>query len=167
MALITRTQFIKKPVDEVFAVVADGASWADWNPTVRASRRLDAGPIGNGARFEWELRGVGKVVQEFQEFEPNTRVRFVTHVKTMKGGHLFRFSSQGEQTRIDHELEIRPKGVFLLFAPMMGLIGRKDLRDTANALQAHLERMGDGRLPTHESNDRAADRRGVRHGRST
>jgi hypothetical protein len=167
MALITRTQFIKKPVDEVFAVVADGASWADWNPTVRASRRLDAGPIGNGARFEWELRGVGKVVQEFQEFEPNTRVRFVTHVKTMKGGHLFRFSTQGEQTRIDHELDIRPKGAFLLFAPMMGLIGRKDLRDTANALQAHLERMGDGRLPTHESNDRAADRRGVRHGRST
>jgi hypothetical protein len=167
MALITRTQFIKKPVDEVFAVVADGASWADWNPTVRASRRLDAGPIGNGARFEWELRGVGKVVQEFQEFEPNTRVRFVTHVKTMKGGHLFRFSTQGEQTRIDHEVEIRPKGVFLLFAPMMGLIGRKDLRDTANALQAHLERMGDGRPPRHESNDRAADRRGVRHGRST
>jgi len=52
MSLITRTQFIKKPVDEVFAVVAAGASWADWNPTVRASRRLDAGPIGNGARFE-------------------------------------------------------------------------------------------------------------------
>jgi hypothetical protein len=167
MALITRTQFIKKPVDEVFAVVADGASWAKWNPTVRTSRRLDAGPIGNGAKFEWELRGVGKVVQEFQEFEPDMRVRFVTHVKTMKGGHLFRFSTQGEQTRIDHELEIRPKGAFLLFAPMMGLIGRKDLHDTANALQAHLERMGDGRLPTHESTDRAADRRGVRHDRST
>jgi hypothetical protein len=37
-------------------------------------------------------------------------------------------------------VEIRPKGVFILLAPMMGLIGRKDLRDTANALQAHLER---------------------------
>jgi hypothetical protein len=85
----------------------------------------------------------------------------------MKGGHLFRFSTQGEQTRIDHELEIRPKGVFLVFAPMMGLIGRKDLRDTANALQAHLELMGDGRLPTHEADDRAADQRGLRHGRST
>jgi hypothetical protein len=140
MALITRTQFIKKPVDEVFAVVTDGVGWVDWNPTVRASRRLDAGPIGNGARFEWELRGVGKVVQEFQEFEPNTRVRFVTHHKSIKGGHLFRFSTQGEQTRIDHEVEIRPKGVFLLFSPMMVLMGRKDLRDTANALQAHLER---------------------------
>jgi hypothetical protein len=51
-----------------------------------------------------------------------------------------RFSSQGEETRIDHEREMRPKGVFLLFAPMMGLIGRKNLRDTANALQARLER---------------------------
>jgi uncharacterized protein YndB with AHSA1/START domain len=140
MALITRTQIIKKPVDEVFAVVVDGASWADWNPTVRASRRLDTGPIGNGARFEWDLRGVGKVVQEFQEFEPNTRVRILSHVKMVEGGHRFRFSAQGEGTRIDHELEIRPKSVFLLLAPMIGLNGRKNLRDTANALQARLER---------------------------
>jgi len=68
MSLITRTQIIKKPVDEVFAVVADGASWADWNPTVRASRRLDAGPIGNGARFEWQLRGAGKVVPDSRRY---------------------------------------------------------------------------------------------------
>ena len=140
--MITRTQLIKKPVDEVFAVVADGAHWADWNPTVRASRRLDAGTIGNGTRFEWELSGVGKVVQEFQEFEPNKRVRIVSHTKMTEGGHLFRFSTQGEETRIDHQLEIRPKGMFLLLAPMMGLLGRKNLNDTANALQAHLERMG-------------------------
>jgi hypothetical protein len=140
MALITRTQFIKRPVDEVFAVVVDGAKWVDWCPTVRASRRLDAGPIGNGARFEWDLRGVGKVVQEFQEFEPNRRVRFVTHMKRTRGGHLFCFSSDGEGTRIDHEVEVRPKGVFHLLAPMMGMIGSKDLRDTANALQTHLER---------------------------
>ena len=140
MALITRTQIIKKPVDEVFAVVADGARWADWNPTVKASRRLDAGPMGNGARFEWQLRGVGKVVQEFQEFELNRRVRIVSHVKIVEGGHRFSFSAQGEQTRIDHELEIRPKGVFLLLTPMLGMNGRKNVRDTANALQAHLER---------------------------
>jgi hypothetical protein len=33
-----------------------------------------------------------------------------------------------------------PKGAFLLFAPMMGMIGRKNLKDTANALQAYLEK---------------------------
>jgi hypothetical protein len=109
-------------------------------PDRPASRRLDTGPIGNGARFEWDLRGVGKVVQEFQEFEPNRRVRILSHVKMVEGGHRFRFSAQSEGTRIDHEQEIRPKSVFLLLAPMIGLNGRKNLRDTANALQARLER---------------------------
>jgi hypothetical protein len=29
---------------------------------------------------------------------------------------------------------MRPKGAFVLFTPMMGMIGRKNLRDTAAAL---------------------------------
>jgi uncharacterized protein YndB with AHSA1/START domain len=140
MALIARTQVIKKPVEEVFGVVADGGSFASWNPTIRASRRLDDGPIGNGSMFEWDLRGFGKVAQEFQEFEPNAQVRIVPHIKTLAGGHRFRFTANGKETRIDHELEMTPKGMFKLFAPMMGMIGRKNLRDTANALQTYLER---------------------------
>jgi hypothetical protein len=40
---------------------------------------------------------------------------------------------------VDHELEMIPKGAFLVLAPMMGMIGRKNPRDTANALKAHLE----------------------------
>jgi uncharacterized protein YndB with AHSA1/START domain len=140
MAVITRTQVIKKPVDEVFAVVADGADWADWNPDVEASRRLDAGPIGNGSRFEWQLRRVGKVIQEFREFEPNTRIQMVSQAKISEGSHLFRFSARGEETQIDHRLEIRPRGMFRLFTPMMGLMGRKNLRGTTDALQARLER---------------------------
>ena len=139
MAVFTRTQVIKKPVDEVFAFVTDGAGWADWNPTVKASRRLDDGPIGNGTKFEWKLGGVGNVVQEVEEFEPDRQVRFLSHIKMVEGGHRFRFSAQGEQTRIDHELEIRPKGVFVLFTPLLRLNGRKNLRETADALQARLE----------------------------
>jgi hypothetical protein len=37
---------------------------------------------------------------------------------------------------------MKPNGVFRLFAPMMGIIGRKNLRDTANALQQYVERPG-------------------------
>jgi uncharacterized protein YndB with AHSA1/START domain len=140
VALLRRTQVIDKPVEAVFGVVADGGNFARWNPTVRASRRLDDGEVGNGSRFEWDLRGFGKVVQEFQEFEENERLRIVPHIKAMEGGHRFRFTAEGEQTRIDHELEMIPKGLFGLFAPIMGMIGGKNLRDTANALQSYLER---------------------------
>jgi hypothetical protein len=77
--------------------------------------------------FEWDLRGFGRVVQEFQEFEPNSRVRIVPHIKTLEGGHRFRLAAEGGATRLDHELKVNPKGVFRLFTPMMGIIGRKNL----------------------------------------
>jgi hypothetical protein len=35
---------------------------------------------------------------------------------------------------------MRPKGAFIVMAPIMGLVGRKNLKDTANALRAHLEK---------------------------
>ena len=140
MALITRTQVIDAPIDAVFTVIVDGGNFAAWNPTIRSSRRLDTGEIGEGSRFEWDLRGFGKVEQELHEFDPPRQVRIVPHMNQMEGGHRFRLSSEGERTRIEHELEMRPKRLFVLFAPMMGMIGRKNLKDTANALQEHIEK---------------------------
>jgi uncharacterized protein YndB with AHSA1/START domain len=61
MAVLKRTQVIRRPVEEGFELVADACNFADWNPTIRTSRRLDEGETGNGSRFEWELRGFGKV----------------------------------------------------------------------------------------------------------
>ncbi len=137
---MTRTQTINRPVEDVFKVVADAGNFADWNPTIKASSRLDAGDVRNGSRFEWQLRGFGKVVQEFEEFERNKRVRIVPRLKKLSGGHRFTFTDLGGSTRIDHELEMRPKGAFRLMAPMIARTGRKNLRATAEALQAFLER---------------------------
>ena len=139
MAILTRTQLIKKPADEVFNVLADAGSWAEWNPTIRSSRWLDDQTIGNGAKFEWGLRGLGKVIQELGEFEPNVQLRIVTDLKPVKGGHRFRLTANGDATRIDHELEIIPRGIFRLFGPMMVMNGRRNLRDTANAIEARFK----------------------------
>jgi uncharacterized protein YndB with AHSA1/START domain len=141
MAVITHSQIIKAPVDEVFNAIVDGGNFADWNPTVRASRRLDSGEVGDGTRFEWNLRGFGSVTQELQEFRRPLQVRIVPRIKTIEGGHRFVLTAQGEATRVDHQLEMRPKGAFLVFAPVMGVIGRKNLRDTASALQTYLEKQ--------------------------
>jgi hypothetical protein len=139
VAVITRTQVINKPVKEVFDLLADAGSYAKWNATIRSSRWLDGQPHGNGARFEWGLRGLGMVVQELGEFEPPVQLRIVTDLKPVKGGHRFRLTANGDATRIDHELEITPNGIFRLFAPMLIMNGRKNVRDTANAINSHFE----------------------------
>ncbi len=97
------------------------------------------GKIEQGTKFELEIKGYGKTLQELQEFEVNKRVRLVPHINAMEGGHCFLFMAQGNRTRVDHELEMTPKKFFKLLTPIMGMIGRMNLRDTARALQNYLE----------------------------
>jgi hypothetical protein len=92
-----------------------------------------------GTRAEWRLKGFGTVTQELQEFEPSRRVRIVPIMKSLGGGHRFTFTDLGGRTRVDHELEMVPKGIFKLMGPMVTRTGRKNLRATADALQRHLE----------------------------
>jgi hypothetical protein len=139
MALITRTQIIERPIDEVFATVIDAGNYAAWNPTIKASRRLDQGELGAGSRFEWKLQGFGTVTQELRDFRRNEQVRLVPLDAPIAGGHRFLLSAQGESTRVDHELEMVSRGIFRLFAPLLALIGCRNLRATAAALQLHLE----------------------------
>jgi hypothetical protein len=139
MAVLTRTQVIRKPIAEVFDAVIHVEDFPKWNPTTKGARQLTEGEIGLGTTFELEIKGFGKPLQRVGEFEPNRRFCIVPEVKSLGGGHRFLFTAQGDATRIDHELEMTAKGAFKLFAPLMGMIGRKNLRDTANALQRYIE----------------------------
>jgi len=140
MAIIKLTQVIQKPVDEVFRTVIDVANFPKWNPTTPSARKLTPGETGEGTQFELEIKGFGKVLQELQEFKPNKQVRLVPSIKMFTGGHRFVFTAENGNTRINHELEMTPRGVFKIFAPLMGMIGKRNLRGTANALQNYLER---------------------------
>jgi Polyketide cyclase / dehydrase and lipid transport len=139
VAVLRYSQEIGRPVHDVFTVVIDAGAFASWNPTIAESRRLDSGEITNGSTFEWKLRGFGWVRQHLEEFEPDTRVRIVPEMKSLGGGHRFTLTDLGGRTRVDHELEMIPKGMFKLMAPMMSRTGRKNLTATADALQRHLE----------------------------
>ena len=139
MAILKLTQVINRPAERVFATIVDAGHFVDWNPTIKGSRQLTSGPPGEGSRFEWDLAGFGTVEQELQEFEPNRRVRIVPHIRTLAGGHRFTLTPDGTGTRVDHELEMIPKGWFMLMGPMMAMMGRRNLRATADALKRHVE----------------------------
>ena len=139
MAILKLEQIIHKPVEEVFLTVIDVANFPKWNPTTASARKISEGEIGEGSRFELEIKGLGKTLQELQEFKKNEQVRLVPHISMLAGGHRFRFTAQGSHTRVNHELEMTPKGFFKLFSSFIGMIGRKNLRQTADALQKYLE----------------------------
>jgi hypothetical protein len=142
MAVLTLSQEIQRPVHDVFTTVVDIGDFASWNPTITSSRQFTPGAPARGTQGEWELRGFGKVRQELEEFEPDRWVRIVPHTRAISGGHRFTLTDLGGTTRVDHELEMTPKGMFKLMAPMMKRTGRKNLAATADALKRHLEHPG-------------------------
>jgi hypothetical protein len=139
VAVLRLTQVIARPSDSVFAVLADGGSFGDWNPTIASSRPITPGPPAEGSQFEWELRGFGAVKQQLREVEPGRRLRIVPEMASLSGGHRFILTDLGDSTRVDHELEMTPRGWFRLMAPMIWFTGRRNLRATADALKRHLE----------------------------
>ena len=54
------------------------------------------------------------------------------------GGHRFIFSEEDGRTRVDHELTMNPKGIWVLMTPLIGMMSRRNLRNTADAHQRYL-----------------------------
>jgi uncharacterized protein YndB with AHSA1/START domain len=139
VALLRLSHEIARPPHDVFAVVVNGAEFATWNPTIRASRAVTDGRVGPGSTFEWDLRGFGWVRQRLEDFEQDRRVRIVPELRSVSGGHRFTLTDMGGRTRVDHELEMTPRGWYRLLGPMMTMTGRINLKATAEALRQHLE----------------------------
>jgi uncharacterized protein YndB with AHSA1/START domain len=139
VAVLRLTQEISRPAADVFATIVDGGAFATWNPTIRGSRQVSEGPPGQGSTFEWDLRGFGWVRQRLDEIDRDRRVRIVPEMGVLTGGHRFTLTDLGGRTRVDHELEMAPRGRYRMMTPVIYVTGRRNLRATADALKRHLE----------------------------
>lgn len=135
------SQTIARPIEQVFATAIRLDKFPEWSPLNPSGEQITPGEVGEGTRFRLAIKGFGKVTQELREFQPNRRM-MVTPISPMfSGGHRWIFSDLGDgTTKIDHELEMRPKGIFVLMGPMMRANGRKTVIQTTDALKRHLEK---------------------------
>jgi hypothetical protein len=136
------SQTIARPVDEVFATVVRLDEFPRWSPRNPWAKKLTPGAIGEGTRFQLGIKGFGTVTNELRAFEPNKRVMVAPLNRMLEGGHRWTFTDLGNgTTRIDHELELRPKGLFKLTGPLLRSNGAKTVKETAAALQRYIENV--------------------------
>jgi uncharacterized protein YndB with AHSA1/START domain len=139
MAILRMSQTINRPIEDVFRAIINVHEFPKWNPTTKKARQLTPGEIRDGTEFELHITGFGKTVQSLRGLRPNERVTLVPHIKQLTGGHTFVLTSEGDSTRVDHELEMSPRGIFKVMGPLMPIIGKKNLRTTVDALKKWLE----------------------------
>ena len=137
------THTVNGPIGDVFALVADLTTHPTWSPDVKSCSKITDSPVGLGTRFLIELQGLGKMELEVTEYEVPSRVKFSGRHRMGDTRHLFAMTPDGERTRVDQVLEMRPGGLFRLIAPVMGIMLKRGLPKTAGGLERHYQRAAD------------------------
>jgi hypothetical protein len=130
------------PIEETFAFIADFANSSKWDPGVATSERIDAGPVGLGARYRLGIRMRGRVApMEYRitTFEPTKRVVLTGEGSGVSAVDEIVFSPAAGGTAIDYTADIRLGGWMRLVQPFVGGTFEKIARDALGGMQQALD----------------------------
>jgi uncharacterized protein YndB with AHSA1/START domain len=135
---------IDRPIDEVFAFLADGENDKKFSARVVEISKATDGPPGKGTIYRSTVKDAGfKTKREFEltEFEPPTRIRWTERSKNLvtvtEGGYDLAPDGEGTQLTFFNELEGHGLGK-LIAGPAVGS-ARKGAGDFAGAIKAAVE----------------------------
>jgi len=135
---------IKRPMEEVFAVLSDFSNGSKWaSGAAEPARKTSDGPIGVGTTWH----GVGKVAGrkiesdfEYTEFEPNRRI-VMTITKPFPMTSTVTFEPVAGGTHVSQTVVGEPGGFFKLAEPLAVTMSRRqfqnDLDNLRDLMEAH------------------------------
>jgi carbon monoxide dehydrogenase subunit G len=144
MAIVHRRVATRLPIDETFAFIADFANNPRWDPGTTTAERIDAGPVGVGARYRLNVRMGGRVApMEYRiiTFEPSRRVVLRGEGSNVSAVDDIRFEPDGDGTIVDYRADIRLTGWMRLLAPFAGSAFRKIGDQAAAGMRRALEEL--------------------------
>jgi hypothetical protein len=139
MARISATIIVPVAPEVAFDHVADFTTTPGWDPSIRSAERLDAGPLGVGARFAVQFAMGARLVPlvyTITVHDRPDRVVLETTGRWHRGRDDVRFLADPAGTRIEWEAEFALRGPGRLIDPLLGV----GFRRTAAAAVAGLER---------------------------
>jgi uncharacterized protein YndB with AHSA1/START domain len=138
------TVFIERPIEEVFAFLANGENDPKFSPRVLEIAKTTDGPPGVGTVYASTVKDAGvKTRREFEltEFEPPTRIRWREVSKNLvtapEGG--YDLAPEGGGTRVTIYNVLEGHGPGKLIAPLALRSARKGADDFGQAIKRAVE----------------------------
>jgi hypothetical protein len=135
---------VDRPIEPVFAFLADGSNDPKFSPRVEEIKQTTDGPPGVGTVFASKVKDAGmKSDREFEltEFVPPTRIRWRERSKNIvtaaEGGYDLEPAGTGTRVTIHNVLE--GHGFGKLIAPLALRAARKDAGPFAERIKAAVE----------------------------
>ncbi len=143
MTQIREIRETDRPIEEVFAYVADFATTAEWDPGVARARRIGDERVGLGARYAVDATFLGRtlpMVYRIVVFDPPNRVVLEGLGSTSTARDDVRFETVDGRTRISWTLDLQLHGPSRLATPLLrpflSRLGRKALDGLENRLKS-------------------------------
>jgi carbon monoxide dehydrogenase subunit G len=139
------TAVIDRPIEEVFAFLADGTNDRKFSPRVQEITKTTDGPVGVGTIYKSTVKDAGMTTQrefELTEFVEPTKIRWAERSKNVvtaaEGG--YDLAPAGErQTRMTIHNVLEGHGFGKLIAPLALRAARKDADPFAQRIKAAIE----------------------------
>jgi uncharacterized membrane protein len=138
---------VSRPLDDVFAYVADVRNRPQWDESVDSEELTSPEPIGVGTTVRTRLRSMGREYQytwKIVEHDPPNRVRVESTSGPFPTTLVFQFFGREGGTEVQATVTGRPSGLLLLLQPMIsrrtqqnldrGYARLKRLLETATAI---------------------------------
>lgn len=139
------TTTIDKPIDEVFAFLADGTNDPKFSPRVQEIRKTTEGPIGVGTVYESAVKDAGmKSSRQFEltEFEQPTKIRWTERSKNVitvpAGGYDLEPAGEGATKMTIHN-EFAGHGFGKVIIGLAARAARRDADAFAARIKAAVE----------------------------
>ena len=138
---------VERPVDQVFAFIADFENMPRWNYFVLEVRKTTPGPIGLGTTF-YQRRKTDEQHYSIIEYEPDSRVTVETIPPAPALRMSFTFESVGGSTHLTDEWVVRG-GIIGFLGPLAAgrvkAAAAENLGKLKQLLETQEVRLQDGR----------------------
>jgi carbon monoxide dehydrogenase subunit G len=139
------TAVIDRPIEQVFAFLADGENDKKFSPRVQEITKTTDGPPGAGTIYRSTVKDAGMTTQrefELTEVEAPTRIRWAERSKNSitarQGGYDLAPEGEGK-TRVTIWNELEGHGFGKLITPLALRAARKDAPAFAQRIKAAVE----------------------------
>jgi uncharacterized protein YndB with AHSA1/START domain len=135
---------IRRPVQDVFGVLADVSKVSRWSPRTIEERLLTPGPLRTGSRRRAVIKSFGgrTVVNEAEilELEPNRKMVISLRAGAIPVQIRIRLEPGPGTTRLDWVAEFRPPGLLGPTAPLLAFLYRRMFQKDLDNLKVMMER---------------------------
>jgi carbon monoxide dehydrogenase subunit G len=144
MASFENTVIIRRPVEDVFAFLADFENVPRWNYAIVETTKVSPGPVGVGTTYR-QTRSVPRRSEEGFEvtvFEPASRFEVQGQLGPFTARVSYLLEPTGGGTRLTNAVDLGSSGLLMLVAPLASSRVKRAVAANLDVLKQLLEGGG-------------------------